>query len=194
MPDLTHLGLATGWIYEAIVTTKKGRSNHAAPVGFSTKDQAFCELVIFKSSQTWQNIITTGEMALNITQDLSLFAKALHAKDKLEYIAGQAVSAPVLKGVDCVLELELVESFDQKDRAKLITWPKRIFGELKSPLLNRAHALYLENLIMETRASFANGRELKARILENQRVIAKVAPDSDYHVMGLELLKRLRLA
>ena len=194
MPDLTTLGLYSGWIYEAIASSQKGRFNHAAPVGFSTKDQAFCELVIFKSSQTWQNIQSIGEFALNLTCDLKLFEKALHAKDELDYVKAEAVSVPVLKDADCVLELELVDTLDQGDRGKLVAWPKRIYGKLKSPPLNRAQTLYLENLIMETRVGLKNNRELESRILENHRVIAKVAPDSDYQSMSRALLNRLGLS
>lgn len=172
------------WIYEAIATTfNKDKKPNSAPVGSYTKNFRTIIVELYKTSNTYKNIIREREFAINFTDRISLFYKSAISKKGLKYTKAKKINAPILKSADGYLELRAIgiENLGNKVIIESEIVDSKINKKIN--LINRAKFLTLESIINKTKIPYlsdSNNKFLKREILKYRRVIKKVAPDSEY--------------
>lgn len=173
-----------GWIYEVIASTSGEHGPHAAPIGILTPDGQAFKAELYKGSATLGNILRNGVFGLNLVHDVAMLQEALHHRKRLRFsTAGGDEEAgrtmiPFLEGADAWLELKPAKGPETENtvclEAELVRC--RTFGPVS--LINRAEGLLLESLVLSTRSHVLPPDHVRGRLLENARVIAKVAPGS----------------
>jgi hypothetical protein len=118
---------------------------------------------------------------------------ALNRRDELVFDAvpeGPAAGWPVLAGVPSWLAMRVVGLKDAGE--KMLLTAGVVGGSEAGPgrLINRAKGLFLESLVLSTRCRLM-GWAAVDQLRENVRVIAKVAPGSDYETAVRELLAKV---
>ena len=180
-----------GWIYEVVASTLGERGFHAAPIGIVTRDGETLKAELYKGSATLANIARNGILGVNLVSDPVLLHNALHRRDTLDFATDNersGIETPFLRGADAWLELApSLRSGGTTSvhlHATLTHW--RQFSPVR--LLNRAAGLLLESLVLSTRCHILPAEHIRDQLLENARVIMKVAPDSSYATAITELL------
>ena len=209
MFDLEKLGFAKGMIFESIVSTysREGRP-HAAPMGVTSEDMKHVILTPFKKTQTYKNMEKRRCAVVNFLADPATFYKTAF-KDEAAvsncvnnfFEKATVVDAPRLKEVDAFLEVSVVESTNEGNRGmivgRVVHWnicPSRFRPYCRGPFA------VIEAVIHATRIRefLAAGREGEAgRLIElveyYQRLIERVAPDSEYVKTVDEIMARIEL-
>ncbi len=188
MKRLKKDGMQKNWIYEAVVTTFCDKNPHASPFGVWTEDFDTLNMLIYKGSRTLGNIIIQREFAVNLIVDISVFYKSLFNKEEIAYENSKQINAPVLKDSSATVELKLkrIEEKENKFHIKGEVVDIQIGNEVR--LINRAENLVLESLILATRIPYLNKKRVEEDLIENYRVIRKVAPGSEYQKIMEKIL------
>ncbi|MFZ2071063.1 MAG: DUF447 domain-containing protein [Halobacteriota archaeon] len=164
--DLKEAGLYEG-ISEVIATTRSvsGVPN-AAPIGIlcredEGKDAYFVNL--YKGSQTLSNVMETGELAANVTDDALLFVKA--AFDNLDESHFARFSGfPVLKSAESWIKFECHRIEERADSFLFLLTPLAIEQNIKVKVkvkvkaaraINRGLNAVIEATILATRYAIA---------------------------------------
>jgi hypothetical protein len=181
--------MTPGWIYEVVVTTIRPCGFSAAPFGIWTDDGSTLRAALFKGASSLRSILEQRRFIVNFVDDPLILHRALHHRDTLDFETladGPAGGMPVLAGVGSWVAAGLV---GQEDQGKTILLEAQILAEGGRPpvFINRARGLFLESLVLSTRRQLL-GRAAEDQLLENARVIAKVAPGSPYEQAMNELL------
>lgn len=191
MTPLQQLGMRPHWIYEVVITTRGRSGPNAAPIGVWTEDGQILCAALYKGSATRENILEGREFAVNLVDDPLTLHAALHRREALAFKPSRGIDAPVLAAAESWLEMRLAEH--REDEGKTL-----IRAEIAGPcpdgpakLINRAPGLFLESLILSTRAHLSSPGQAAERLRENLRVMAKVAPGSAYVKAMQELLDGL---
>jgi hypothetical protein len=189
MMTLKTLGVKKHWLYETIISSSDASLFHAAPFGIKILDFQKIAINMFKGSKSLDNILKSGEFAINTMDDPRFFYDALWNKKSLKFARASKICAPVLVNAQASIEVRVI---DTRDRGKscLVT-AGVVHVEVRTPgeLINRAKSLVLESLIMATRLSLVTGTRLEKMIRENYRVVKKVAPGSVYEETMSRLIK-----
>lgn len=194
--------LMRNWIYEAIATTfNENKKPNSAAVGIYTKNFRTIILELYKTSNTYKNIIRDGEFAINFTDNISLFYKSSISKRGLKYAKAKKINAPILKDADGYLELKSIGIEDLNDKVRIeseivdskinqknfasqnFNSQYKLYCDKKINLINRAKFLALESIINATKIPYISAsykKFLKQEIQNYSRIIKKVAPDSEY--------------
>jgi hypothetical protein len=186
-----------GWIYEVVASTRGERGPHAAPIGILTPDGERLKAELYQGSTTLANIGRHGVFGINLVHDPVMLHKALHHRDRLRFTTdGQAPGAttPFLEGADAWLELEACLKPGQENTVIMEAGLARCRQLGPVSLINRAKGLLLESLVLSTRRHILPVERVRDQLLENARVIAKVAPGSSYAEAVGELLAEAGLA
>jgi len=201
MPVPATLGLRPGWIYEVAATTLGGSGPHAAPLGVSTPDGNVLRVELYKGSTTLANVLENGALGINFLSEAAKLQTTLHHRDKLRFVSltsgvdEAAPAAPLfLEDADAWLALCRPQTEDAGRLVRVTAVPGhfRVFRPVR--LINRAEGLLLESLVLSTRLYLMPPDEGRERLLENARVIAKVAPDSTQAAAIADLLAVLDFA
>jgi len=192
METLKKIGMNRGWIYEVIISTYHDSNPHSAPIGVWTDDFATLRMEIYKNTRTIKNIMTFREFAVNLVSDVMVFYQVLFDKAKIAYEKSAKINAPVIKGIPAVIEFKLNGVEEKEKTFHLTSTPVHIQINGSINLINRAKALTLESLILATKLPYLAEREIKETLLENNRVIRKVAPGSQYEKILRMLLECLQ--
>ncbi len=186
---LKQLGVKRNWLYETIISSAGAGLFHAAPFGIRILDFQRIAIDMFKGSKSLENILNSGEFAINTMDDPRCFYDALWDKKSLQFSRACKICAPVLINTQASIEVRVM---DTQDRGKtcLVT-AGVVHVEVRTPgeLINRAKHLVLESVIMATRLFLVPGTSLEKRIRENYRVVRKVAPESAYEETMARLVK-----
>ncbi|MGE4195255.1 MAG: DUF447 domain-containing protein [Pseudodesulfovibrio sp.] len=193
MTDSRLHSLRPGWIYEVVVTARLGEQVTAGPFGIWTNDGATLEAALFKGSSTLEAIRESGCLVVNFVDDPLDLHAALNRRDELVFDAvpdGEAQGWPLLAGAPSWLALR-VGGLEDAGKKMLLT-AEIVDASEAGPgtLINRAKGLFLESLILSTRCRLL-GWAAVDQLRENVRVIAKVAPGSDYETAVRELLAKV---
>ncbi|KXS45030.1 DUF447 family protein [Methanolobus zinderi] len=109
--DIDSFGLYEG-ISETIVTTNKGWTPNAAPMGIiRKKDKLFIRL--FKGSNTYENVLAEKKLVANITNDPILFALSTFTElddSEFESKTFNNITISTLKEAQCWVAFECVNS------------------------------------------------------------------------------------
>lgn len=138
-------------IDEVIVTTADPDGvPHLAPMGIRRQGERIL-IAPFRPSRTLDNLIRRRCAAVNVTDDVRLFAGCLTGRRDWPLVACERIAAPRL--ADCLAhwELELVEVQDDPVRPRLLCQP--VFEACHRPFLgfNRAQSAVLELAILASR-------------------------------------------
>lgn len=174
------------WIYEAIVTTKDpGGTPRASPMGVLTPDFEHITLEVYRTSKTSENILRDMKFIINFVMYAELFWKAV-IHEHLEFD-----DAGRLRDADAWIFAQVGTIEDAGDKIKINA--KILGGKIKNPdfiLINRAKHLALESIIRFTKLSHLDEKAVSG-INENLRVIRKVAPESKYEKLVIEILNKI---
>lgn len=191
MERLSPLGLTPGWIYEALVCTYLDGSPHAIPVGVWTDDLRTLRMELYRSSGTLSAVTATGACVAELPADADMLFTALYAPEELRFGRAREVQAPCLPDASASLELTLTAATPRGSTVLLDVDVERITVRRPVRPINRAEGLLVESLILATRADRLGRAETLARLRENRRVVAKVAPGSPYAAAMARLLQAL---
>ncbi len=199
MVKLTDLGFSKGTIVETILTTydENGKPN-AAPIGIIMHNEKALSARIFKSSLTYQNLLSKKSAVANITSDVDLFLRTAFKDANPEgkmpidwFEKAENVDAPRLRKSAATVELSVAEmnSIDT-EKTELTCFVELIRTEKVFPKAYcRAHSATIEALIHATRIhAFLKGderqREKASQLIKTfasiKEIVDRVAPDSRY--------------
>lgn len=193
MTDPRLRSLRPGWIYEVALTARRGDLVAVGPFGVWTGDGKTLEAALFKGSSTLEAIRENGCFVVNFVEDPLDLHEALHRRDRLVFEAvpgGGAAGWPVLADVPAWLAMQVIHLDDAGETMRLKAEIVDASGTPPGVLVNRAKGLFLESLVLSTRCALL-GRSAVDQLRENVRVIAKVAPGSDYETAARELLAKV---
>jgi len=166
------------WIYEVIVTSGKNFIN-AAPMGISTRNFRTIKMKTYKTSQTYENLIKSRKFIVNFTDDVGIFFKSLKTRR--------------IKLSDSYLKCMVTKIKYLPDGAEICG--KIVDYNIKEEieLINRANYLVVESLIKLTKIPILkDSKSQKEDILENYRVVRKVAPKSKYENMMKKIISEIK--
>jgi len=189
--DLRSVGIGRG-ITETISTTvsvpyeknEVSRKFNAAPVGLVNKDTVYVE--IFKGSHTYENLIKTGEIGINMVYDPVLFVESVFGDltdEDYEVMDG----FPFLKEAHVVLKFSVIRTEERKVSSRFflnLLWKDIRKADLVG--INRGFNLLLELAI------FASRRMITDRYKEMYPVYSPIIKKcGDERVMdALKLLEK----
>lgn len=203
---LSVVGLEEGVTYEVIVSTRApdGTPN-AAPMGVRSLDGRTLTLLIFKSTQTYRNLLTTRTAVANITDDPKLFYDTALKEGTpcpIEmFEEAKHVRAPRLVDVESIIELT-VSSIRDEDlhRARVDCDP--VYSEvlqLRNRPYCRGRFAAIEAIIHATRvkAFLKEGRKEEAdrliqSILAYRALTERVCPSSSYSEIIEDIVAKVK--
>lgn len=180
MARLEELGLRDQWIYEVLVSTFHADAPYAAPMGVWSPRPDTLAMDAYAGSRTLANIIETGQFVANFPPDVDMLYTALYAPERLAYQTASSLHAPTLSACAAHVELTLASAVGDGEKVRIIGDVKSVRREPGVRLINRAEGLLLESLVLATRAERRGSAATLEALIENHRVVAKVAPASDY--------------
>ena len=207
MTALEKLGFVRGVIFESIISTfsPNGKPN-AAPMGVVSEDMKRVVIRPFTMAQTFTNLKFGGCAVINFVADASTFYKTAFKNESVDsdydddfFEKAEAVDAPGLKEVDAFLEVSVVKLQEGENRAQIICridrWEE---GTSRFRPYCRGEFATIEAVIHATRIRefLTLGMESEAKRLIKlvdcyQRLIARVAPDSEYSRIIEEINARI---
>ncbi|MFQ5892063.1 MAG: DUF447 domain-containing protein, partial [Candidatus Methanofastidiosia archaeon] len=135
-------------IFETILSTLEEDVNFA-PMGVVFKNNHVL-IRPFKETKTFENLSETKVGVINLTDNVSIFAKSAVSDEKFPTFNAKMVRGVVLKDACSWYEVK-VESFKEKERAEFLC--KILYHEnIRNPLFfNRARSCVMEASILATR-------------------------------------------
>lgn len=189
MDLLDGLGLQKRWIYEVVITTYSDGRPHAAPIGVWTEDSRTLEMDIYDDSRTLRSILSDRHFAANFPADCAALGAALSPRGELDFVPAETVGAPLLSAAAATAELVLRGWTRHAGRTRVVADPVHVRLGDNLRLINRAEGLLLESLVMASRLEHRNAAVTVAALMENRRVVHKVAPGSSYDRAMDQLLR-----
>ena len=191
MARLEELGLRDQWIYEVLVSTFHADTPHAAPMGIWSPRPDALAMDAYEGSRTLASIMESGHFVANFPSDVDTLYAALHTPERLAYAQAQSVRAPVLAACSATVELTLASAIGDGERVRVTGAVESVRHDARVRLINRAEGLLLESLVLASRAEHRGfGTTLEA-LIENHRVVAQVAPASDYERALAALIREI---
>lgn len=159
--DLRSVGIGRG-ITETISTTvsvpyeknEVSRKFNAAPVGLVNKDTVYVE--IFKGSHTYENLIKTGEIGINMVYDPVLFVESVFGDltdEDYEIMDGY----PFLKEAHVVLKFSVIRIEERKVSSRFfLNLLRKDIRKTDLVGINRGFNLLLELAILASRRKISD--------------------------------------
>ena len=170
MVDLEAAGIGEG-ISEVIVTTTSGAGTpNAAPIGLITRRTEAGDLSysvkLYRGSQTLANVLETGTLAANVTDDVMVFVTAafedLRATSFTDFEA-----VPVLKGANAWIVFSVTSKEERAEYVRFLLQPERAKINRKAvTAINRGRNAVLEAAVIATRIHRAKDERTKAEMRE----------------------------
>jgi hypothetical protein len=210
MAKLTDLGFSKDTVVETILSTYNpdGQPN-AAPMGILMKNEQCVKIKLYKSSSTYQNLVSRRCGVINITSDpevffLSAFKEANpNAKIPYEWFEkADILDAPKLHSADATVEISIQKLTPiNAEKTEAVCDVKLVKATKALPKVYcRALFATIEAIIHATRIKiFLSGdkrqREQTSMLMENiaycRETVNRVAPNSRYAEIMTELAKRI---
>ena len=210
MTKLTDLGFSKDTVVETILSTYNpdGQPN-AAPMGILMKNEQCVTIKLYKSSSTYQNLVSRRCGVINITSDpelffLSAFKEANpNAKIPPEWFEkAEILDAPKLHIADATVEISIAKITPiNAEKTEAVCDVKLVKATKTLPKVYcRALFATIEAIIHATRIKvFLSGnnrqREQASMLMENiaycRETVNRVAPSSRYAEIMTELTKRI---
>ena len=210
MAKLTDLGFSKDIVVETILSTYNpdGQPN-AAPMGILMKNEQCVKIKLYKSSSTYQNLVSRRCGVINITSDpevffLSAFKEANpNAKIPYEWFEkADILDAPKLHSADATVEISIQKLTPiNAEKTEAVCDVKLVKATKALPKVYcRALFATIEAIIHATRIKiFLSGdkrqREQTSMLMENiaycRETVNRVAPNSRYAEIMTELTKMI---
>jgi hypothetical protein len=210
MTKLTDLGFSKDTVVETILSTYNpdGQPN-AAPMGILMKNEQCVTIKLYKSSSTYQNLVSRRCGVINITSDpelffLSAFKEANpNAKIPPEWFEkAEILDAPKLHMADATVEISVAKITPiNAEKTEAVCDVKLVKATKALPKVYcRALFATIEAIIHATRIKvFLSGnnrqREQASILMENiaycKETVNRVAPNSNYAEILTELTKMI---
>ncbi len=172
------------------------KNPHAAPMGASTEDMKNIILTVYKTSQTYKNLMNKKMGVINITSNPFLFYCTLFKdlnKDgeipKEWYHHAFSVESPYMLNAEASIEVRVFKIDEMNEKTKMYCRIEKIlFNERKAiQAYTRANSAVIESLIHASRIEMYldTGKKNQANKLielvdHYDKIVTKVAPDSNY--------------
>jgi len=138
-------------IYETIVSTVNGQGDvHVTPFGIRMQD-GLVVISPYKPSTTLQNILTSGQAVLNLTDDVRIFAGALVGRQVWSLLSAEKVAGYRLADTLAHKELKLVKVEDDLVRPQLFLEVVHEVQHAPFQGFNRAQAAVIELAVLVSR-------------------------------------------
>lgn len=202
---LYQLGFLENVIVEAIISTYNPNNEpNAAPMGIIMNEKKQLLIRPFINTRTYQNIVRNGCAVINITSKAELYYQTTFKDGKIPlewFESAKLVNAPRLKKADAYLETSVINIQQyEKDRVEILLKIEMI--DLKDKYIPqvycRANFMVIESIIHATRiqAFLSQGRftdldELMRMIQHYNNIIQRIAPNSIYSTIMLNLIERV---
>jgi hypothetical protein len=194
MGRLETLCLRPRWTYEVVVSTFSDDLPHATPIGVWTDETPdSLHMEIYEASETLRNVLANKCLVVNFPPDVVSLSTALLSPGRLAFGQARKVRAPVLRDASAVVELVLDSATVLPGRMSITGLAVHTERRRTLQLVNRADSLLLESLILATRREMLDRSFVASALVENYRVIRKVAPGSAIESSMSELLRSLGL-
>jgi len=209
MVKLTDMGFSKDLVCETIVSTYNvdGAVN-AAPMGLKIQDEEHLTLSIFNTASTCHNLKAKQCAAINLTRNIEVFYKSTFKEANPDgkvpsewFVKAVVVEAPKLRFAETVIEVTAVELPSVGvDRTEFCCKVERVDSSTQYPQFYcRAMPLTVEAIIHATRVqAFINKPQKQQEVTELVNtiqhcadVVGRVAPNSDYTVVLVDLLERI---
>jgi len=210
MTKLTDLGFSKETVVETMLSTYNpdGQPN-AAPMGILMKNEQCVTIKLYKSSSTYQNLVSRRCGVINITSDpelffLSAFKEANpNAKIPPEWFEkAEILDAPKLHMADATVEISIAKITPiNAEKTEVVCDVKLVKATKALPKVYcRALFATIEAIIHATRIKvFLSGskrqREQASMLMENiaycKETVNRVAPNSNYAEILTELTKMI---
>ncbi len=180
MATLSDLGFKKDWTYEAIISCFNGSTPHAAPFGIKSTDMESIQVEMYNSSNTLCYLMDRGCFVINLISDPQYFFDSLYEKDQIRFKAARIIDAPVITDTPAFIEVKVTDYIEKPQSHIFNTEILNIEATITPELFNRAKSLVMESLITATRINYLPDGKAEEMLMENYRVIKKVAPESTY--------------
>lgn len=207
--QLFKLGFEKNSIVEAIVSTFDEMKNpHAAPMGVRTEDMSSIILMVYKTSQTYKNLMKKKIGVVNITSNPSIFHqtlfKDLNQDGKLPekwFSKASKVEAPYMLNAEASIEIRIINVDEMDEKVKMLCKIENIlFNDRKViQVYSRANSAVIESLIHASRIEIylAAGKNVEVKKLielinHYDEIVNKVAPDSSYTNIMKDIQLRIK--
>lgn len=207
--SLSRLGFEKKGIVEAIVSTFDGKKNpHAAPMGVRTEDMTTIILMVYKTSQTYRNLINKKMGVVNITSNPSIFHqtlfKDLNKDNKLPekwFHKASKVDAPYMINTEASIEIRIINIDEINGKVKMLCKIENILlNESKiTQAYSRANSAVIESLIHASRIEIylSTGKNVEVKKLielinHYDEIVNKVARDSNHANIMKDIQLRIK--
>ena len=166
-------------IYETVITTINSIGDvHIAPMGISKKQDYFV-ISPFRPSQTLQNLESTREAIINMTDDVSIIAGCLTGRRSWPVKSASKLKGKVLQAALSHIEVEVDSIEEDEIRPRFIC--KEIYSQTHAAFkgFNRAQAAVLEAAILVSRLNMLSIEKIKNEISYLQIAIDKTAGEKE---------------
>jgi uncharacterized protein len=166
-------------IYETVITTVNSVGDvHIAPMGISKKDDFFI-ISPFRPSQTLENLESTREAIINMTDDVSIIAGCLTGRRSWPVKSASRLKGKVLEAALSHIEIQVDSIEEDETRPHFIC--KEIYSQTHAAFkgFNRAQAAVLEAAILVSRLNMLSMDKIKSEISYLQIAIDKTAGEKE---------------
>ena len=138
-------------IYETIVSTVNAQGDaHVTPFGIRMQD-GLVVISPYKPSTTLQNILTSGQAVLNLTDDVRVFAGALVGRQAWSLLPAEKIVGYRLSDTLAHKELKLLKVEDDLVRPQLFLEIVHVAQYASFQGFNRAQAAVIELAVLVSR-------------------------------------------
>jgi hypothetical protein len=166
-------------IYETVISTVNSDGDtHLAPMGVTKKDGLFV-IAPFKPSQTLNNLDSTRQAVINMTDDVSVIAGCLTGRRSWPMKQAHKVSVGVLQAALSHIEVEVCTIEEDELRPRYTC--KQVYMENHAPFqgFNRAQAAVLEAAILVSRLDMLSQEKIESELAYLQIAIDKTAGEKE---------------
>ena len=171
-------------IIETIVTSSDaGGTVNFAPMGVEWGE----ELIVIKpflETTTFRNLRETGVAVVNITDDVSIFARAALSTPTFPAHPAEKVSGVVLDAACSWREVEVVNVDDTPPRSRIETRVVHRGSQRDFIGFNRARGAVLEATILATRTHMLPAEQILADLERLQVIVNKTAGEREHEAMN----------
>ena len=191
MDQLGRLGMQDRWIYEVLISTFRRRNPPRGPHRRMDQRRRQLSMDVYNGSQTLATILDGGDFAANFPADAAMLHMALRAPEQLGSPRRMAFMRPLSRDARPASSSSLSNATPRGDRVRLAGDVRRVHLNGPPRLINRAEGLLLESLVLATRLERPGANSALTTLIENYRIVGKVAPGSAYERALAALLQDL---
>ncbi len=171
-------------IREVIVTTLHADgAPHIAPMGIHTRDDLIV-IAPFRPSATLDNLEREGHAAVNMTDDVMIFAGCLTGRRDWPVTATEKFNGVRLAGALAHIEVEVVRVEENDKRPEF--YCRKLLEQNHAPFqgMNRAQAAVLEAAILASRLDMLPAEKIDSEIEYLKIAIDKTAGENERTAWG----------